>query len=282
MRSGRGIVLPLVFILAGLVFLAANFGYIAPINIGRAVALLWPLILMIVGIDLALARRFPLAALGGEVAVIALGIALIAVRPAGPDLFFRGPAAGDQNITVAREGAKTASLNVIVGGGTLRLSGGATALVEARSDTPDLTQRVSRRGDSADVRITMEDFRFGRAPANVDVKVASDVPLALNVSGGAGDFTLDLRDVTVTDLRVSAGASNLFLTLPKPSGELRARIDSGASSIVIEVPAGVEARVTASGGLISVSGRTETAGYGSAKDRVTISVSAGASSVTIR
>ncbi len=40
--------------------------------------------------------------------------------------------------------------------------------------------------------------------------------------------------------------------------------------------------VTTSGGLISTSGRTETTGYAAAKDRVTVTVQAGASSVTVR
>jgi len=60
------------------------------------------------------------------------------------------------------------------------------------------------------------------------------------------------------------------------------RIQAGASSIVIDVPDGVEAKVTTTGGLISTSGRTETPGYGAASDRVTVTIEAGASSIVVR
>ena len=59
-------------------------------------------------------------------------------------------------------------------------------------------------------------------------------------------------------------------------------------AITIEIPAGIEAKITTSGGLTStrvenprVSG-SETAGYATAADRVTIRISAGATSIVIR
>ena len=47
------------------------------------------------------------------------------------------------------------------------------------------------------------------------------------------------------------------------------------------VPAGVQARVTSSGGLLSISSERETAGWSGAADPVTVAVSGGASSVRI-
>ena len=80
--------------------------------------------------------------------------------------------------------------------------------------------------------------------------------------------------------------------LPHPSGDVVIRADGGASSVVIEIPADVEARVTVSGGLVSAStsnARTtktgnviETSGYATAKDRVTVNVTGGATSVAVR
>jgi hypothetical protein len=69
-------------------------------------------------------------------------------------------------------------------------------------------------------------------------------------------------------------------------------VNAGASSIVVEVPEGVEARVTTTGLVLTlrsshprviVSGSSaETSGYGTATARVTVHVTAGASSITIR
>ena len=69
-------------------------------------------------------------------------------------------------------------------------------------------------------------------------------------------------------------------------------MNAGASSIVIEVPDGVEVRVTTTGALLTLrssnprvtasGSAAETAGYASAQARVTVEVTAGASSVTVR
>lgn len=141
---------------------------------------------------------------------------------------------------------------------------------------------MTRAGDRVEVRLEQEFSGFSGGDRSVTARVASDIPMELRIESGAGDFRIDLGDVKATDVRIETGASSLTLVLPRPSGNVPVRIDAGASSIVVEVPAGVEAKVTTSGGLISTSGRTETTGYAAAKDRVTVTVQAGASSVTVR
>jgi len=126
----------------------------------------------------------------------------------------------------------------------------------------------------------------------VEARIASDIPTDLTVSGGAGEFFIDLSNVTVKSAELNVGAASLTLTLPRPTADVGIEVNAGASSIVIEVPEGVEARVTMDGALLSLrstnsrvtaSGSTaETPGYGSATARVTVSVTAGASSITIR
>jgi hypothetical protein len=98
--------------------------------------------------------------------------------------------------------------------------------------------------------------------------------------------------VQTTDARLSVGASSTTMVLPHPIGEVSARIDGGASNVAIEIPAGVEARVTINGGLVSststnpratMSGSViETSGYSTANYRVTVTITGGASSITVR
>ncbi len=277
----RGVIWPLLLILTGLAFLLANFGYLPPINFGRVITLLWPLLLVVAGIDLVLARRWPLAAVGLQLLVLAAGLAVLSTRP---DVVRAGGVAGPvaQVVTVERQGAQSATLRFTVGAGRFELVGGATALLEARSGNADLHERVTRTNDRAEIRLDQQFSGFSGGDRTVAVKVASDIPLTIRLESGAGEFTLDLRDVRATDVRIETGASSLTLILPKPAGNVPVRIQAGASSIVIEVPPGVEAKVTTSGGLISTSGRTETPGYAIATDRVTVSVEAGASSIAVR
>jgi hypothetical protein len=308
MTTRRGLFWPLLLITVGLVFLLVNFGFIPGVT-PLALLNLWPLLLILAGVDIAIGRRWPLAALGIDVAVIALGLVLLATQPtifANPFFIATGGTPGQNDVTVERQSVTSLSLDVNGGAGRFRVSGGSSSLVEGHSPNDDLRLRrsdVDKAGAHADVRIDQSsNRRVGGAAADVDIRVATDVATDLTVNGGAGEFVIDLSDVNASGAELNVGAASLTLTLPKPtltatSGvkptpQVNIEVNAGASSIVIVVPEGVEARVTTSGAFLSVqsnnprvsaSGSTaETSGYGTATTRVTVRVTAGASSITIR
>ena len=293
MTTRRGIFWPLLLVVIGVVFLLANLGYIGPISL-LAVANLWPVILVLIGIDVAFGRRWPLGVLAVDVAIIAGVLALVSYAPNLPSgaLILTNP--GDSVVSQPRADVKTLNLRLSGGAGSYTVKGGADPadLVRVTSDQPDLHLRSSTRvGDRADVRIeeNLDGIHLGPRTSNhVDALVASDVTTSLQVDVGAGEFLVDLSGVKLSDARVNAGAASLHVITPTPIGDVPITISTGASSVIIEVPAGVEAKVTISGGLSSTRfdnprfNGTETSGYSSAKDRVTIKVSAGASSVVVR
>jgi hypothetical protein len=299
MTTRRGLFWPLLLITIGLVFLLVNFGFIPGVT-ALSLLNLWPLLLVLAGVDIAIGRRWPLAALGIDVAVIALGLALLSTQPTfvgGP--FFvigDGAAGGERDVTVARQGVTSLSLDLNGGAGRFRVSGGSATLVEAHSANEDLRLRrsdIDRGGAHASVRIDQSGTRrVGSTTIDVEARIASDVETALSVDGGAGEFNIDLRDVKLTSADINVGAAQLTLTLPKPTGAVAIDVNAGASSVIIEVPDGVEARVTTTGALLTlrssnprviVSGSAaETTGYGTATARVTVRVTAGVSSVTVR
>jgi hypothetical protein len=290
----KGLLVPATLIGLGVLFLASNLGYLPPISL-RALLNLWPVLLIVFGIEALVGRRQPWLALALEALVIAAAVALAAAQPLG---LLGPPASGPAEQIVARNGTSALSLRVSGGAGDYRISGGAAALVEARTERGPVRARTTKRdGGTTEVRVEPGDGQggaalFGDMPRGVSVKVASDVPTALRVEGGAGEFTLDLREIQVTDVRVGTGASQTRIVLPTPRGDIPVRIEAGAASIEIEVPAGVEARVSARGGAVSVNsanarlaisgGAGETAGYATARDRVTVTFEGGAASVTIR
>ncbi len=296
MNGRRGLSWPLLLITIGLVFLLVNFGFIPGVTAFSLLSL-WPLLLILAGVDIAVGRRWPLAALGIDVAVIALGLVLIASQP--PFLgsqFFTGGESGERDVSVARQSATSLSLDINGGAGRFRVSGGSTMLVEAHSGNQDLRVRraaFDRDGQHADVRLDQTGSRrVGGATIDVETRIASDIPTALEINGGAGEFIIDLSNVTISTAELNVGAASLTLTLPRPTAAVSIEVNAGASSIVIEVPDGVEARVTTTGALLSLrssNGRVtasgnaaETSGYASATARVIVRVTAGASSITIR
>jgi hypothetical protein len=300
----RGLFWPLLLITIGSVFLLANYGLIGPVS-ALAILSLWPLILILVGIDIAIGRRWPLAALAADVLVLGAGLALVATQPAALPwsslVFFHGnDTPGTNTVSVPRSvkladgtvgPAKSMTFHLNGGAGSFSVTGGASdALVRVTSDQDNLSAKTTYRNDQVDVRLDQSDrgFRFAAAPMHIDIQLASDVPTSFDMNAGAGEFVIDLRDVKVSDARINVGAAVLRVVLPKPTGDVAISVTAGASNVVIEVPEGAEARVNTSGAIISVRSDnprvagTETAGYASAKDRVTVRVNAGASSLVIR
>lgn len=305
MTPRRGVFWPLLLIALGLIFLLQNFGFISGVS-WLAIASLWPLLLVLIGLDIAFARRWPVPTLVAEVLVIAAGIALVAYSPnlsPGILVFGNGDGPGVADISVERDGAT--QLNLTLNGGathSYHLSGGASQLVEAHSANADLRVRASGT-NRADVRLDQVSNGFFRptVAGDIQIRVANDIPASLTINVGAGEFDFDLSDVRVTDARVNIGASSMRFVLPKPSGDVAIRMNGGASSMTIVVPDGVEARIATTGGLLSLrsdntrlgsgggsggcvacGSSVETSGYGSAHDRVTVTISAGASSIIVR
>jgi hypothetical protein len=300
MTARRGLFWPLVLITIGIVFLLVNFGFIPGVT---AVSLLhlWPLLLILAGVDIAIGRRWPLAALGIDVAVIALGLALLATQPtfAGGPVFMinGGGGGGERDVTVPRENATVLSLDINAGAGRIHVSGGSALLVEAHSANADLRLARARStvvsgGQRADVRIDQTGNHVGGTPIDIEARIASDVPTDLSIDGGAGEFIVDLADVTIRSADVNVGAASLTITLPKPTATVTIDVNAGASSIVIEVPDGVEAQVTTKGALLTLrssnprvtaNGSTaQSSGYESATARVSVRITAGVSSITVR
>jgi hypothetical protein len=299
MTARRGLFWPLLLITIGLVFLLVNFGVVPGVT-ALSLLNLWPLLLILAGVDIAIGRRWPLAALGIDIAVIALGLVLLSTQPAvlgGPFFVFDGSVVGERDVSVARQIATSLSLDINGGAGRFRIGGGSAVLVEAHSDNDDLRLRRSTfdsGGQHADVRIDQSGRRVGGVTTDVETRIASDVSTILSLDGGAGEFIVDLRDVMTRSAELNVGAASLTLTLPKPGPDANVTIDvnAGASSIVVEVPDGVEARVETKGAILTLrssnprvavsGGAAETQGYGSAKARVTVRVTAGASSISVR
>ena len=298
----RSMFWPLVLIAVGLVALAGDYGWVQPIAIVSILAL-WPVLLILLGVDIAFARRWPVPTLFAEVVIIGGALLLAATQPSALRLatfsFIDSTDCANAAPAVSVPRASLQTLRLTINGGAARyhLTGGASDAVEATADGGDLCLRdqPSLRDPSAslhgDVRLSQAGPRFS-GTTDVTVRVANEIPLSLVVNAGAGEFVMDLHDVRTTDARLNVGASSTTVVLPRPTGDVPVRIEGGASSIVIEIPADVEARVTVTGGLISSSSSNaraikngnviETAGYATAKDRVTVSVNGGASSVSVR
>ncbi|HYK97532.1 MAG TPA: DUF5668 domain-containing protein [Candidatus Acidoferrales bacterium] len=272
------IAVPLVLITVGAAFLAANLGYLSGLR-WSDVLRLWPVLIILAGTDLLLRPRSFVAAAVVEVTIIALAFAYLVggVTPVA--------VGANYTLNVPRAAASDLNLTVNYGAGTFALTGGGSDLVAVRSSQEDVTRTIDQNGGFAAVTLSSNrpDFMWMGPDRRWDVQVPSDVRTGMTLNLGAGDFDVDLTSVQLTRATINAGASDLTVRLPAQiKGDVRMTVAAGASDVKLYVPQGLAYRVTYSGVAMSATGPTQSAGYATATDRITITVSAAAGSLSIR
>jgi hypothetical protein len=286
---------PAILILTGVIALVAETGVISG---GRLLRLadLWPLILIVIGLellnrrvlqnprrDLATALIILLAA-GGAVAYVAV----------------RGPVS-DSTQTMDTSDAvgslNQATLDVDAGAATMTVEGSnslGSDLYRAHIEYSGGKPAVSLDRSTGNLRIFQNnDFAFFASRRFVlDVQINSAVLWNISANTGASNDTLKLSAVKVGSITLNAGASRTDITLGRPTGIVPISVDGGAITLRLHRPSGSEAFVHVSGGAVTLNadGRQfhgvgeeswQSAGYDGAADAFHVEISGGASTVTV-
>jgi hypothetical protein len=295
----RSLIGPLILITIGILLLLANLGYL-PVSIWQIAAQYWPLILILVGLDIIFGRRSwvgALAILGLWIVVIA-GVLWLAFTQGG-GLVPMGAAVTEQiNQTLGDIKIATIELNAGASTAFITALGSDTAnLMEGKFAHPETTRIVKKynvNGSEGRLGINEEGNRVTPLNAQTsrwDVALAVGIPLTLRVNGGIGSVSLDLSALTVTLIDINAGVGSVNLTAPK-TGATKIKINGGVGSATITIPPGVAARIRADSGLGGIridetrfpkSGKMyESADFASATNKIEVEVDGGVGSITIR
>jgi hypothetical protein len=291
----RGLLFPLALIGIGILVLLANLGVLSSVVLER-LADLWPLLLVIIGIQLILNHTLP------RQRATALGLIIAA-------LIVIGAVAYAALAPTSAVGTQHAESSEPVGGlssGTLQLNYGAASvqinsvdigdkLYQAKIDYPGgenpPTITVNQQSGTVDISDNggFNGFHlFGSHSRKLVVSLSSHIPWAVSISGGASNLKVDLHSVQVNKLTVSGGASAVDAQLGQPKGTVPVHISGGASNLSVRIPSGSAWKVSVSGGLssLTVDGQNsggvgnlnrQSSGYESAADRFDIGVSGGVS-----
>jgi hypothetical protein len=255
-------------VLLGVLLLADNMGWMpAGVSIW---SLFWPFVLIVLGIR-GIMRAFGRGAMRAEILRLPL------------------------------ENARALSVRMRHGAGELRIDDRAAPdeLVNG-SFGGGVDHQLTQTGDNG-VRLDLRSrvsgstfiFPFDMPNGlNWQVGFNPDVPLNLDLGLGASRNLIDLRNLKVRDLHLETGASSTEIDLPAHAGLTRAKIQSGAASVVVRIPSGVAANIRAHGGLSSVNidttrfqamgGYYRSADYETAENRIDLDIETGVGSVNIR
>jgi hypothetical protein len=257
---------PLILIFLGGVFLLQNTGYLPPnfwVNLWR----LWPVVLVLIGVELLLAHRVPWLILVGLAVVVLIGGA-VGINMGMPGSTTEPGVTSTSQTNL--EGATQAAVTVRFGAGTLTVG----PILQPQPDqlasmtyqgppqmAPQPRYTVSSLGvgqleyqSTAHGAPNFVPFADGRGDAaQMDLTLAPTVPItSLTVQTGATDARLDLSSLRVSALDLSIGAATTWLRFPQAAGQTAAHISGGASTLTIEIPQGVAAQIQLRGGLSTV------------------------------
>lgn len=260
----------------------------------RSSSIFWGVILLLVGSVLLLDNLGLLGDLDAwgiiwPVALILLGAYMLL------GLLLRRPAKMEQ-VSIPLEGAGSAYLKVRHGAGRLEIGAGSGFgdLLEG-SFVGGLDYRSRRDGDVLRVKMRQPDqgapFWGDTAALDWQFNIHPQIPLALDISAGAGKAELDLSDLMISDLTLKTGASETNLWLPARAGLTRVKVEAGAASLTLHVPEGVVARIRVQSGLSAIrvdqerfpkqNGEFLSPSYDEAANKVQIEIEAGIGSIVI-
>ena len=257
---------PLVLIFIGCVFLLQNAGYLPPnfwLNLWR----MWPVVLVLAGIELLLAQRIPRVALAALAAAVLVVGAVVTSSGLGTPAAASTVSRADQtDLGAARQAAVAIRFDagqLLVGPipqppperlATMTYEGPQDLVPQSRYVVAGDTGRLEYAPPDRSGPSFMPFFAGGRAASpRLELTLSPSVPISsLSVKAGATDARLDLSTLRVSDLDLSVGAATTWIRFPEAAARTSARISGGASTITVEIPPGVAAQVRVRGGLSSV------------------------------
>ncbi len=247
---------PVLLIGFGALLLLINLGRV-PVSLWGALARLWPLALIILGLDLLIPRRsvvgsIVLAGLMLAVLFAGAGLALplvsLSAVPGGEAVKIpsAGAAEAEVSLTPAAGLLRVAALNASepLLSGTVQLPGQARVATTVKEEGGRMVV-VLRAADVVALPINLG------ADELWNLSISPKPRLWLTVAMGAGEIRIDGTDLDLDTLKATTGAGRIEVTLP--AADARADLSAGVGELVIRVPAGASVRLEATtvlGGVI--------------------------------
>ncbi len=241
--SYRSIFWPVLLIGVGVIWLLGSLNLL-PVPSLRLLLRLWPLALVVIGLDILIGRRSPLIGSIIGIGSIALIIALLFLAP---QLGFEpGGELKTLHFSEPLDSATSAdiSLDLERYSTTIDSLSSSEMLIEAELDTVTDVSFAARGNQAKIIRLEpKDDFSFfdidwdylDVRDARWEIGLSPEVPLDLYVDVGSGSAALYLMDLELTSFEIDRGSGSSTLALPASPSEYSAVINGGSGSFDIEI-----------------------------------------------
>lgn len=257
-RKGTSFFWPVILIGVGVILLLRNLEIIPAFNISMLLRL-WPLILVVIGLDILFGRRA--SWVGGAIGLLAVG-GIIAFLMFNPSLGIT-ETSGTKTDTISEplEGATSAKyylefssdpvdLNTLADNYHL-VTGTITHSGTLNFDVSGTTEKVVHLSQTTSSNDWLQ-WNFVFAEQNWEIALNPDIPSELIVDGGSGSVNMDLSGMKLTSLQAAMGSGSSQFDFPVSDTPYTAVIESGSGSVNMTLPAETDLELTLDSGSGSV------------------------------
>ncbi|HSV86598.1 MAG TPA: DUF5668 domain-containing protein [Levilinea sp.] len=257
-RRYRSLFWPVFLIGVGITWLLSNMGLIPQVHLGTLLQL-WPLLLIVAGLDMLFGRISPVV--GAVIAVLAVA-AVVVILVAAPAL---GLPAGAEVVTerLVEPVGQATHARVLLDLGSPRTT--VQALVDSENLLDATVQHLgnarltssgveNRQVTLGTTPVNLTWFQAGSlVPRRWEVGLTPTIPLDLTIDSASGSGDFDLSQLALSSLLIDSGSGSIMLRLPVTEDSYTARVDSASGSVDIQVPcSNIEVRLDSGSGSVDV------------------------------
>jgi hypothetical protein len=206
----RSLFWPIILVGVGITWLMVNLGYIPPINLGQLLKL-WPILLIVLGIDIIFGRRYPWA--GSVIGLLAVA-GIIAFLVMSPSLGVpTTPQVKTETFTEPIGTATSAKYIIEAGSAPVTVEPGTGdgelvhAVITHRStfhfDVSGTDKKTISLSETTDTNSWLT-WDFSNVPTSWKIQLAENVPTEMVLNGGSGSLEVDLTGIALSSLRAAS------------------------------------------------------------------------------
>ena len=287
---------PAILITLGIVFLLNNFE-ILPWDIWLSLWKFWPVVLILVGVEILLGKNASIKTfviLGGLIFLVPI---FLSYNP-----FTNNPLNTDKIRVEESLGTSTkAKINFDFPTSNLKISAldaDSAFLAEGDITYSEAAKEpeVEKLDESGQTIINLSQAFEGKLPfisnlkTVLDIFLSQKIPLEIFIKTGASSINIDLSSLRIEYLEINSGASNIGIKLTEDFGQ-KIFIKTGASTISIEIPENLAAKIIVDSQVKSVNAADrfkkvgnsyQTENYDKSVNKADIEIKAVAGSVEIK
>ncbi len=257
----RSLFWPIVLIGAGVIWLLANFNIVSAANLA-VLFRLWPLILIVVGLDLLIGRQSAL--IGGLIGVGTV-VLIVVLMLVGPSIGLGAPDLDIVTETFSEPMGDTSSaqidLNTSIGRVTVDALMDSNNLLDAEISHVGQIDFVTEGESQKVVTIEQqeENISFGvdwissfLSDDNQlywNIHINPTVPVDLTINSGVGEGVYNLRNLQLTGLDANMGVGAVTLDLPVMERSYDVAINGGSGTTNVTIPEGAILNLSINGGV---------------------------------